>query len=335
MPQLNCVILAAGKGTRMNSKLPKIVHPIMGRPMVRYVVEAARTLGPSAIVVVTGHGHKLVEACLAADNVRFALQAEQKGTAHALLSSEPLLAEGDILILYGDVPLIAASTLRAFADAFGRSDGIAFMTTEVENPEGYGRVIAAPTGEILDIVEENEATGPVRDIRVINTGICMIRRDLLTLVKAVTPDNRKGEYYLTDICKIAGTRGLKVLSYLHRGPREVLGINTRRDLAEANLIVRDAILDDHMARGVAIADRSVYIEADVRIEPDTAIAPYCYITGRTRIGAEAAIGPHVIIKDSTIGPGAVVEGFAYLDGAKIEEGTRVAAFSRIVHPPAS
>ena len=235
MARLNCVILAAGKGTRMVSKLPKIAHPIMGKPMVRYVVAAARTLKPEAIVVVTGHEHHLVEACLEEDrDVRFALQAEQKGTAHALLCSEANLGDGDILVLYGDVPLMKSSTLEAFAEAFSQSDGIAFMTTEVENPAGYGRVIVAPGGEILDIVEDSEAAGQVRDIRVINTGICMIRREHLSLVKAVTSNNKKGEYYLTDICKIAGQRGLKVLSYLHGQAHEVLGINTRRELAEAN-----------------------------------------------------------------------------------------------------
>jgi bifunctional UDP-N-acetylglucosamine pyrophosphorylase / glucosamine-1-phosphate N-acetyltransferase len=183
-------------------------------------------------------------------------------------------------------------------------------------------------GEIQDIVEDNEATGPLRDIRLINTGICMIRRDQLSLVKAVTPNNKKGEYYLTDICRIARDRGIKVLSYLHRQAHQVLGINTRRELLDANLLVRNAILDAHMAAGVTIMDRSVYIEADARIESDTVISPGCYITGKTTIGADTVIGPHVVIKDSVIGKGAFVEGFAYLDGAKVEDGARVPAFTQ-------
>jgi bifunctional UDP-N-acetylglucosamine pyrophosphorylase / glucosamine-1-phosphate N-acetyltransferase len=331
MPQLNCVILAAGKGTRMVSKLPKIAHPIMGKPMVRYVVAAARELTPRKIVVVTGHEHALVEECLRDDNVEFALQAEQKGTAHALLSAEKMLADGDILVLYGDVPLMTAATLQAFLRAFDASDGIAFMTTEVERSDGYGRVIVGDAGEILDIIEDNDATGAVRDIRIINTGICMIRRDRLSLVKAVTPNDKKGEYYLTDICKIARDRGIKVLSYLHGSPNEVLGINTRLELSEAGQLVRNAILDAHMAQGVTIADRSVYIEADVQIASDTVISPYCYITGKTSIGGDTVIGPHVIIKDSVVGAGAYIEGFAYLDGAKIQDGARVPTFTRITN----
>jgi bifunctional UDP-N-acetylglucosamine pyrophosphorylase/glucosamine-1-phosphate N-acetyltransferase len=297
--------------------------------MVRYVVAAAQELQPRRIVVVTGHESALVEDCLKDDHVEFALQAEQKGTAHALITAEARLADGDILVLYGDVPLIQASTLHAFVDAFRRSDGIAFMTTEVERPDGYGRVIVGLSGEITDIIEDSEAIGAIRDIRVINTGICMIRRDLLSLVKAVLPNNKKGEYYLTDICKVARDKDLRVLAYLHRNAGEVLGINTRRELSEASLLVRNAILDAHMARGVTITDRSAYIEADARIGSDTVISPYCYITGKTSIESDAFIGPHVIIKDSVIGRGACVEGFAYLDRAHVEDGTRVPAFSRI------
>jgi bifunctional UDP-N-acetylglucosamine pyrophosphorylase/glucosamine-1-phosphate N-acetyltransferase len=332
MPQLNCVILAAGKGTRMVSKLPKIAHPIMGKPMVRYVVAAARELAPARIVVVTGHEHERVEESLAEDvragDVALALQADQKGTAHALLTAEEKLADGDILVLYGDVPLMKAATLQAFAQAFGKSDGIAFMTTEVERPEGYGRVIVNSAGEIEDIVEDNEATGAVRDIRIINTGICMIRRDNLALVKAVQPNNKKGEYYLTDICKIAKEKGMKVLSYLHGQANEVLGINTRRELLDANLLVRNAILDGHMAQGVTIMDRGVYIEAEVRIGSDTAVAPGCYITGRTVIGSDSVIGPNSVIRDTVIGSGVRVEGNVYLEGTTIEDGARVPAFTR-------
>jgi len=297
------------------------------------VVAAARELEPQRIVVVTGHEHALVEECLKDDHVEFALQAEQKGTAHALLRAEEQLANGDVLVLYGDVPLIPASTLRAFADAFRRSDGIAFMTTKVERPDGYGRIIVNDAGDIVDIVEDSGATGRVREIKVINTGICMIRRDFLGLVRAITPNNKKGEYYLTDICKVAIGRGLKVLSFLHEQAHEVLGINTRRELAEANQLVRNAILDAHMARGVTIADRSVYVEAEAQIESDTVISPYCYVTGNTYIGTDTVIGPHTIIKDSCIGKGAYIEGFAYLDGAKVEDGSVVSAFSRIANTP--
>ncbi len=330
MPQLNCVILAAGKGTRMKSKIPKIAHPIMGKPMVHYVVAAARELDPATIIVVTGHESERVKGCLVEDKVLFALQAEQKGTAHALLATESLLAAGDILVLYGDVPLIKASTLRAFTGSFWQSEGIAFMTTRVDRPDGYGRVIVDADDHILDIVEDSEATGAVRDVNLINTGICMIRRNLLALAKSVTPENRKGEYYLTDICKVAKARGIKVRSHLHPESGEVLGINTRRDLLEANSLMRNAILDRHMEKGVTIADRTVYIEGDVAIGADTTISPCCYLTGKTEIGPDVIVGPHAVIKDSKIGKGSVIEGFAFLDGVSLEEGSRVAPFVRLV-----
>jgi bifunctional UDP-N-acetylglucosamine pyrophosphorylase/glucosamine-1-phosphate N-acetyltransferase len=329
MPQLNCVILAAGKGTRMHSKKPKIAHAIMGKPMVRYVAAAARELRAERIIVVTGHERAVVEASLKEDNVLFALQAEQKGTAHALLTAEPQLVEGDILVLYGDVPLIRASTLNAFIEFFRTTDGIAFMTTAVADPTGYGRVIVGPGGEITDIVEHSEATDDVRKITEINTGICMIRADRLDLVRAVKPDNSKGEYYLTDICKIAKEKGVTVRAFHYAHAHEVLGINTRRELLDAQLVMKNAILDRHMASGVTIMDRNIHIEDGVTIGSDTVIYPGCSLMGATVIGEDCVIGPHVVIRDSNIGNGVTVEPFSSLDGVRTEEGVKIGPFSRI------
>ena len=329
MDRINCVILAAGKGTRMRSKTAKIMHPLMGRPMIRYVLDAARAISPGRIIVVTGHGQEEVERSLKEADLSFALQAEQKGTAHALLAAEAHLAPGDILVLYGDVPLIRAATLERFIEFFRGSQGIAFMTTEVERPEGYGRVITDGTGAILDIVEDSEAAGPVKEIRVINTGICMIRADMLPLVKAVTPDNKKGEYYLTDICTQARNKGITVKAFLHRESAEVLGINTRKDLLDAGIVMRNAILDRHMEQGVTIMDRDTYIETGVVIGPDTTIFPHCFLMGRTEIGREVTIGPHAVIRDSVIGDGVVVEPFTSLDGVHAFEGVKIGPFARI------
>jgi len=182
---------------------------------------------------------------------------------------------------------------------------------------------------IVDIVEDSEASGAVLGIKVINTGICMIRRDLLPLVEAVTPDNTKGELYLTDICKTARGQGIKARAFLHKDASEVLGINTRKDLLEANLAFRNAILDRHMENGVTITDRSTYIESDVTIGPDTVISPYCYLIGRTGIGQDVFIGPHVVIKDSTIENGVSIEGFTSLDGVRVGEKAKIGPFSRM------
>ena len=175
MSQLNIVILAAGKGKRMLSARPKVLHEIMGKPMLEYVVEAAKKLSPSNIVVVTGHEKGLVEERLRTAGVLFAAQEEQKGTAHALLTAEPMIGEGDVLVLYGDVPLISAETLRAFLAFFETSEGVAFMTTEVNNPDGYGRVIMEGN-EIREIVEDADADQAQKKIREINTGICMLQQ---------------------------------------------------------------------------------------------------------------------------------------------------------------
>jgi bifunctional UDP-N-acetylglucosamine pyrophosphorylase / glucosamine-1-phosphate N-acetyltransferase len=318
MSRLNCVILAAGKGTRMVSKIPKIAHPIMGKPMIRFVVERARELDADKIIVVTGHESEIVRNCLKEDKVAFCLQAEQKGTAHALLTTESELVKGDILILYGDVPLMTTETLVALRESFHHSEGISFMTTEVADPKGYGRIITDENSDIIDIVEDSDATGSVRDIRIINTGICMIRSGLLPLVKEITPNNKKGEYYLTDICKVAGGKGIKVKAYFHPNASEVLGINTRKELLDANVIMRNRILDRHMEHGVTIADRSVYIESDVTIGKDTTILPYSFISGRTSIGEDAVVGPHAFIKDSAIADGAVVGPFSVYRNGIIE-----------------
>ncbi len=329
MPQLNCVILAAGKGTRMRSKKPKIAHAIMGKPMVRYVAAAAKQLRADRTIVVTGHEKAVVEECLREDNVLFALQAEQKGTAHALLTAEQQLVEGDILVLYGDVPLIQSSALHAFIEFFHGTDGIAFMTTTIPDPKGYGRVIVGTDGEIMDIVEDSEATGDVRNVTEINTGICMIRRDRLDLVKAVKPDNSKGEYYLTDICKTAKEKGVTVKAYHYAHAHQVLGINTRRELMEAQAVMKNAILDRHMASGVTIMDRNTYIEDQVTIGADTVIYPDSYLMGATAIGEDCVIGPHAIIRESTIGNGVTIEPFSSLDGVRTEEGVKIGPFSRI------
>jgi bifunctional UDP-N-acetylglucosamine pyrophosphorylase/glucosamine-1-phosphate N-acetyltransferase len=329
MERLNCVILAAGIGKRMRSRIPKVAHPIMGRPMVRYVAQTAASIGAEKVIVVTGHGRDAVEACLEGAGVTFAHQAEQLGTAHALLATESFLSPGDVLVLYGDVPLIRPSTLAAFIEFFRRSEGICFMTTEVGDPSGYGRVIADDRGGIVDIVEDSDATGDVRKIKAINTGICMIRGDLLPLVRSVKPENSKGEYYLTDVCKTASAAGIKARAFLHPEAAEVLGINTRKDLLEAGLTVRNAILDRHMESGVTIMDRSAYIEADVAIGPDTVVYPSCYLMGRTEVGRDVFIGPHVVIRDSFIADGVSIEGFSSLDGARVGQGVRIGPFSRL------
>ncbi len=328
MKGLNIVILAAGKGERMVSAKAKVMHKIMGTTMIGHVVERAGELSPENIIVVVGHAKEQIEEHLKDRNVRFALQAEQKGTAHALLTTEGLLKDGPVLVLYGDVPLIRTDTLKSFLDSFEKSGDITFMVTDVANPTGYGRVVIE--GErIRRIVEEKDATDDERLIRTINTGICIIPRTAFEFLKAITPDNRKNEYYLTDICTVAEKQGKSVGVYHHGEASEVLGINTRKELMEANIAMKDRILDGLLAKGVTFLDRSVYIDARVTIGRDTVVSPNCHIYGNTTIGENVTIGPNSVIKESTLKDNVEVEGFVSIDGAVIEEGAKVGPFSRL------
>ncbi|NLW35163.1 bifunctional UDP-N-acetylglucosamine diphosphorylase/glucosamine-1-phosphate N-acetyltransferase GlmU [Syntrophorhabdus aromaticivorans] len=328
MQRLSVVILAAGKGERMLSKKPKVMHEIMGKPMVSYVVRRAKELLPTRIVVVLGHGRELVEGYLKEFDVECAVQEEQKGTAHALLTAEESVHGDDVLVLYGDVPLIEGSTLNDLLSFYEKDRAVVFMTTKVENPFGYGRVIVE--GDRIErIVEEIDATPEEKEVRRINTGICLIPGELFGLLKKIGPDNRKGEYYLTDICRVAGQEGIKVRAYDHPRASEVLGINSRKELLDANITMKDRILEAHMGSGVSFLDRNIYVDADVTIGKDTTVYPNTYLMGKTRIGEDVTIGPNVLIRDSVIHDRVSIEGFVVMEGAEVETGAKVGPFSRV------
>jgi bifunctional UDP-N-acetylglucosamine pyrophosphorylase/glucosamine-1-phosphate N-acetyltransferase len=328
MKKLNVVILAAGKGERMVSKRPKVMHEIMGRPMIRYVVERAQELSPARIVVVVGYGREKVEEYLRPYPVACALQRAQKGTANALLAAGKFIDGGDVLVLYGDVPIIEKETLRNFLAFYEKTKCITFMTTDVPDPGGYGRVIMSGD-EILAIREDIDATRKEREINRINTGICIIPAKSFPLLRSITADNKKGEYYLTDICKVGRQKGQGIKGYNHGDAREVLGINTRKELLEANEIMRQRIIGQHMQKGVTILDRNVYIESGVKIGIDTTVSPNCHLLGDTVIGSDVVIGPNVIVKDSVVHDNVVIEGFVTIEGTEIKEGAKIGPFSRL------
>jgi bifunctional UDP-N-acetylglucosamine pyrophosphorylase/glucosamine-1-phosphate N-acetyltransferase len=328
MKKLNVVILAAGKGERMLSKKPKVMHEILGKPMIGHVVERAKELFPSEIVVVTGFGREQAESYLEGYNVNTSVQTEQKGTAHALLTAEKFINGGDVLVLYGDVPLIENSTLKDFLSFYIRFESISFLTTRVDNPRGYGRVIMEEE-DIMDIVEDADATEEQKRIDEINTGICIIPEECFPLLKLIEPNNKKGEYYLTDICKVAKKKGLRIKGCRHSESTEVLGINSKRELLDANMVMRDRMLDRHMQNGVTLLDRNIYIESDVIIGRDTTVFPNSYFFGNTIIGDDVVIGPNTSIKNSKINSNVKIEGFAVIEESEIKEDTFVEAFSRI------
>ncbi|HVN97703.1 MAG TPA: bifunctional UDP-N-acetylglucosamine diphosphorylase/glucosamine-1-phosphate N-acetyltransferase GlmU [Syntrophorhabdaceae bacterium] len=328
MKALDVVILAAGKGERMVSSKPKVMHEIMGRSMIDYVVDTASKLEPATIIVVTGYGREEVEAHLAGKPVVCAVQKEQRGTAHALLSSEEFLTGNDVLVLYGDVPLMEPSTLKEFVSFYEKDKQITFMTTLVSDPSGYGRIIS-DGDRILHIREEIDASPEERKIKEINTGICLIPGKCMAYVREIGADNKKGEHYLTDICGVAASKGEVVRAYRHLSASEVLGTNSRKELLEANMTVRMRILERHLKNGVSFADSNVYIEDDVQIGRDVMIFPNCYITGKTAIGNRVTVGPNVIIRDSIIHDDVEIEGFVVMEGVELKAGAKAGPFSRL------
>ena len=328
MKALDVVILAAGKGERMVSDMPKVLHEIMGKAMIDHVIEAAAKLGPEQIIVVTGHGREKVESHLAGKPAQCVVQKEQKGTAHALLSAGSLIGKRDILVLYGDVPLIETALLERFLAFYEKEQCILFMTTDVDNPAGYGRVITE--GDVIvEIKEDADATPEEKLIRQINTGICIIPLSAYGYIKEIDASNKKGEHYLTDICKVARSKGKIVKAYQHDICDEVLGVNSRKELMGANRTMRMKILDSHMKKGVTIYDDTVYIESDVEIGRDTVIMPNSHILGKTVVGKHVSIGPNVVIRDSVIHDNVVVEPFTVMEGARLDADVKAGPFSRL------
>ncbi|MCX8111468.1 MAG: NTP transferase domain-containing protein [Syntrophorhabdaceae bacterium] len=327
MNRFDVIILAAGKAERMKSEKPKVLHEIMGKPMIGYVIERAKELATDNITVVVGFGREKIIPFISLYNVNFTVQTEQKGTGHAVLCAEDSLKGEDLLILYGDVPLMDTSTLLDFIEFYNKKRTITFMTTSVEDPSGYGRVIME--GEYIKaIIEDAEATQTQREVKEINTGICIIPAEHLSLLKEIKNNNKKGEYYLTDICHVAGEKGMDVKGFHYPVASYVLGINSRRELLEANIIMRDRINLFHMQNGVTLLDRNIYIESDVKIQRDTVIYPDSYIMGNSRIGGHVIIGPNSIIKDSTIHNNVVLRGFVHLEGVEIKEGEVLEVFEK-------
>lgn len=329
MDRFNVVILAAGKGERMMSKKPKVLHEIMGKPMIGYVIERAKELKPENISVVVGFGREKVIPLLSNYNVDFSIQGEQKGTAHAVLCAENALKGGDLLVLYGDVPLMDTSTLMDFIDFYREKRTITFMTTSVNDPSGYGRVIMEGE-DIKAIIEDADATSEQKKINEINTGICIIPEGHLRLLREIKDDNRKGEYYLTYICRVAEENKIKVRGFHYPVSSHVLGINSRKELLEANVIMRDRINQLHLRNGVTFIDKNVYIDSDVVIGMDTVLYPDTYIMGRTMIGSDVIVGPNTVIKNSIIHSHVILKGFASIEGVEVEEGNVVEAFEKRV-----
>jgi len=332
---VNIVLLAAGLGTRMKSKMAKVLHRAGGMPLVEHAVRTALELAPAErIVVVVGHQSDKVRAVLAPYGVQFAEQKEQKGTGHALLCAREALAgrDGLLLTLYGDCPLLEAATLRKLiATQQGADSAATLITTCLDDPTGYGRILKDAEGNIAAIVEQKAATAEQLAIREINSGIYCFRADLVWKhIGEIHPDNPAQEYYLTDLVEIFRRVGHSVGTMHVEDPGELLGINTRVDLAQVDAIFRARKVRELMLAGVTIEKpETVTIDRGVRIGRDTIVEPFVRILGGTVIGEDCRVGACSIIEDSVLGEGVEVGPFSIVRTSQVDSGACVGPYSRL------
>jgi bifunctional UDP-N-acetylglucosamine pyrophosphorylase/glucosamine-1-phosphate N-acetyltransferase len=329
--KVTAVLLAAGQGTRMKSRIPKVLHTLCGQPLIRYVLESVGQASNTSPVVVVGYGADQVRDYIG-DLARCVLQQPQLGTGHAVQQTETLLdGKADYLIVcYADMPLLRGESLKRLVEAQKRNAGpISLLTVTAEDPRGFGRVLRRPDGTVSAIVEEAQATTEQLAARELNVGAYCFSAVWLWEALKRLPLSPKGEYYLTDVVSLAAAEGLPAQALALDDPSEAIGINTRLHLAEAEAIMRQRINHAHMLAGVTIVDpASTYIEAAVSIGPDTTIWPNTYLQGETHIGEDCVIGPNSIVHDTTVGNGCKVLA-SVMEGALLEDGVDIGPFARL------
>lgn len=330
--KVTAVLLAAGQGTRMKSTLPKVLHPLCGKPMVWHVLEALKAAATEKPVVVVGHGAEAVTNYLG-DSAQTVLQEPQLGTGHAAMQAEALLkGQTDyVIITYADMPLLRAETFQRLAETQRLNSGpLSLLTVIADDPRGFGRIVRKPDGTVAAIVEEYVATPEQQQIKELNVGAYCFKADWLwDALHRIEKNPKKGEYYLTDIVEIAVRDNLPVQAVVHDDFIETIGINTRVHLSEAEAALRRRINAEHMLNGVSMLDpNSTYIEVGVKIGKDTMIMPNTYIHGKTEIGEGNIIGPNTIIRDTKIGNGCKVLS-SVMEGAVLEDDVDMGPFARL------
>jgi bifunctional UDP-N-acetylglucosamine pyrophosphorylase/glucosamine-1-phosphate N-acetyltransferase len=327
---LAVVILAAGKGTRMKSDLPKVLHPIAGRPMVQHVVDAAGALHPDNTVLIYGHGGEAVRQAVTGSRLQWAEQAEQLGTGHAVAQALPHLEEDVVLVLYGDVPLIQPQTLRDFvARVDDRS--LALMTLTLADPSGYGRVIRDADGKVRRVVEQKDASDDEKAVREINTGIlACTRRFLNDSLPRLSNSNAQGEYYLTDLIAMAVDAGMDVVTEQPGHAWEVDGVNDRVQLARLERVYQRVRAETLMRDGVTLLDPDrLDIRGNLRCGQDVTLDINTVLVGDVEIGDRVTVGPNCLIRNARIGSGTHIEANSVVDGAVVGEECQVGPFARL------
>lgn len=323
---MRIIILAAGKGVRMKSKLPKVLHPVCGKPMLLWVIDTVQDLSEH-VCVVLGHSAEQIRQVLP-PHVEVRIQKEQLGTAHAVMSAQDFIdPNDDVMVLYGDMPLVKKETLMKVVDQHKNDENyVTIISTTMADPTGYGRIVRDPVGRFLKIVEETEASDQEKMIKEINTGIYVFKgRALLETLPKVKPDNAKGEYYLTDTVCLLEKVGI------HRvdDSNQFLGVNDRVQLALAQKLKQREILERLMLDGVTVVDPgSTYVEADVEVGCDTVLYPMTFLLGKTKIGEQCVIGPMARIENCTVGNRVRIISSDCV-GATIEDDVSVGPFARL------
>lgn len=328
---MNIVILAAGTGKRMRSALPKVLHPLAGRPLLSHVIDTARTLQPSRLVVVVGHGAEQVQAAVAAPDVQFAVQAEQLGTGHAVRQALPLLDPAQpTLVLYGDVPLTRASTLQRLVDA-AREGRYGILTVTLDDPTGYGRIVRDAAGFVTRIVEQKDASPEQLKIAEINTGIIVTPTAQLSMwLGALRNENAQGEYYLTDVVELAIEAGFDVVTAQPDEEWETLGVNSKAQLAELERIHQRNIADALLVDGVTLADPArIDVRGTLRCGRDVSIDVNSVFEGNVTLADNVTIGANCVIRNASVGAGTRIDAFTHIDGAELGAHTVIGPYARL------
>ncbi len=328
---LNVAILAAGQGKRMHSALPKMLHPLAGRPVISHVLAAARALAPRAIAIVIGHGGDAVQSAIQAPDLRFVRQEPPRGTGDATRVALAALPEdGVTLVTIGDIPLVPAVALAALVK-HAQGGKLAVLTANVPDPTGLGRIVRDATGAVRAIVEERDADAAQRAIVEINAGVMAAPTALLRRwVAALQPDNAQNEYYLTDIIALAVGDGTPVVAHVADDEKDVRGINDRAQLAAVERIVQRRRAETLMAAGTTLSDPSrIDIRGTLVCDRDVLIDVGCVFEGNVTLGEGVVVGPYCVLRDCAVGAGTVIAAYSHFDGATIGANCRIGPFARL------
>ncbi|MDF1643476.1 MAG: bifunctional UDP-N-acetylglucosamine diphosphorylase/glucosamine-1-phosphate N-acetyltransferase GlmU [Pseudomonadales bacterium] len=329
---LDIVVLAAGKGTRMRSGQPKVLHKLAGKPLLQHVLDSAQKLSPDSVSVVYGFGGDQVKEQITQPDILWVEQREQNGTGHAVAQALPGLAnDSKVLVLYGDVPLTLSETLTGLLEKVQSENSIAVLTCTLDNPDGYGRMVRNPDGNVVGIVEQKDASTEQLLISEINTGIMVIPAVLLKKwIPELSNENAQGEYYLTDIIQLAAQQGISISTHQPKSELEIEGINSRTQLARMERIYQQSLCDKHMDQGVTFLDPSrVDIRGTLTTGIDVTIDINVVFEGNVELGSNVQIAPNCIIKDAFIGDNTQIHANSVIDQATVTENCSIGPFARL------